>query len=51
MAQAKQTRLEDELSPEQLEICLILHRLWWKARQRNAARLQAAASCHRGASV
>jgi len=39
-SQAK--RLEDELSPADLEICQILHSLWWKTRQRNLARLQAA---------
>ena len=41
--QPQQKRLEDELSLEQLEMCQILHSLWWKARQRNAARLQAEA--------
>lgn len=43
MARPQSQGLE-ELSPEQLEICQILHRLWWKARKRRLARLEVAAS-------
>lgn len=44
MGRAKQIPLENQLSPETLEINHLLHDLWWKARQRRIVRREAAAS-------
>ncbi len=51
MAQSQQMSLEEELGPQEYEICLILHRLWWQARQRRLAHLAAAESATAKASA